>query len=132
MTKRVFSVLSGFIAVLMLTAVGAVFAQAPADFPDEPDKSMASAHESFVKGEMDKAGEQIHKAAVYVRSQSAKVVKSAQNGVTKAGDDLDRFGQDVKKGTVKSADQLKKAFAQVDNQLDQAWHATADQAKKTG
>jgi len=132
MTKRVSSALSGLIAVLMMIPVLTVFAQTPADFPDEPDKSMASAHESFVKGEMDKAAEQIHKAAVYVRTQSAKVAKSAQKGVAKAGDDLDRLGQDVKKGTVKSADQLKTAFAQVDNQLARAWHATAAQAKKSG
>ena len=132
MAKRVSSVLSGLIAVLMMTAVSTVFAQAPTDFPNEPDKSMASAHESFVKGEMNKAAEQIHKVAVYVREQSTKVAKSAQSGLKKAGDDLDRLGQGVKKGTVKSGDQLKKAFAQVDQQLARAWHATADQAKKSG
>jgi hypothetical protein len=132
MTKRMVSMLSGSLGLLMMTAVVTVFAQAPADFPDEPDKSMASAHDSFVKGEMDKAAEQIHSAATYVRSQSTKVAKSVQKGVAKAGDDLDRLGQDVKKGSVKSADQLKKTFAQVDNQLAQAWHATAAQAKKTG
>jgi len=132
MTKRVFLVVGGLIAVLMMAPGGTVLAQAPADFPDEPDKSMASAHESFGKGEMDKAAEQIHKAAVYVRTQSTKVAKSAQQGVTKAGDDLDRLGQEVKKGTVKSGDQLKKTFAQVDNQLAGAWHATAAQAKTAG
>lgn len=33
---------------------------------------------------------------------------------------------------MKSGDQLKKTFAQVDHALAKAWHTTADQAQKSG
>jgi len=33
---------------------------------------------------------------------------------------------------VKSPDELKKTFAQVDHSLAKAWHATADQTQKSG
>jgi hypothetical protein len=93
---------------------------------------MASAHESFVKGEMDKAAEHIHKAAVYVRAEGGKVAKDAQKPVKAAADNLDRLSQNVKRGAVKSGDQLKKTFAQVDHQLARAWHTTAGVAQKAG
>ena len=55
-----------------------------------------------------------------------------KEGVKKAADDLDKLGQGVKKGTVKSSDELKKTFAKVDYELAKAWHKTADEAKKSG
>jgi hypothetical protein len=133
MTRQLPRVLSAFIASAVLAAVSIASAQTtPSGFTSEPDKSMAAAHESFLKGNMKKASEQIHKAAVYVRSESGKVAKDAQAGVKKAGDELDKLSAEVKKGAVKSGDQLTKAFAQTDHALAGAWHATADQTKKAG
>ena len=120
------------IIALLIAVVSTVHAQAPGDFAGEPDKTMASAHESFVKGDMKKAADQIHKAAGYVKKEGNKVAKDAKGSVKKAGDALDRLGKEVKKGTVKSGDQLKKTFAQVDHQLASAWHKTADEANKAG
>ena len=45
---------------------------------------------------------------------------------------MSKLGAEVKKGTVKSADQLKKTFAQVDHSLAKAWHVTAEQTQKSG
>ena len=95
MNKKSFSVLSMLIIAVLVAAISAVYAQtSPGDFTNEPDKTMASAHESFLKGEMNKAAEQINKAAAYVKKEADKVAKDTKEG--------------VKKGTVKSSDELKK------------------------
>jgi hypothetical protein len=132
MTSRAFAGWSAFIAAVLVVAISAVWAQAPGDFASEPDKSMASAHESFLKGDLNKASEHIKKAAGYVRKEGNKVAKDAAEPLKKAAADLDRLGQNVKKGAVKSGDDLKKSFAQVDHQLALAWHKTADEATKAG
>ena len=132
MSGRRISLRGTTIIALLIAVVSTVHAQAPGDFASEPDKSLARAQESFVKGDMNKAADQIHKAAVYVKKQGDKVAKDAKGAVKKAGDDLDRLGKEVKKGTVKSGDQLKRTFAQVDHQLATAWHTTADEAQKAG
>jgi len=56
MTKKYFSVLSMLILAVSVAAIPAVYAQAsPGDFTDKPEKSMAKAHESFVKGNIKEA-----------------------------------------------------------------------------
>src|SRR4030043_2392299 len=133
MNKKSFSVLSMLIIVVLMAAISAVYAQtSPGDFTNEPDKTMASAHESFLKGEMNKAAEQINKAAAYVRKEADKVAKDTREGLKKAADDLDELGQGGKKGTAKSSTEVKKTFAKGDYELAKAWHKTADEAKKSG
>ena len=132
MTSRVSSVWSACIAALLVASIPTVCAQAPSDFAGEPDKSMASGYESFLKGDINKAAERIHEAAAYVRTQEDKVAKEGSKSLKKAGDDLDRLGGEVKKGAVKSPDQLKKNFAQVDHALASAWYATVDREQKAG
>ncbi|MDP3016290.1 MAG: hypothetical protein Q8N70_04360, partial [Deltaproteobacteria bacterium] len=114
MNKKSFSVLGMFIIALLMAPIPAVYAQtSPGDFTNEPDKTMASAHESFLKGEMNKAAEQINRAAAYVRKEADKVAKDTREGLKKAADELEELGQGVKKGTVKSSNELKKTFAKV-------------------
>jgi predicted thioesterase len=133
MTKTIFSVLSMLIIASLAAGSPAAYAQrSPADFTGEPDKTMAAAHESFVKKEMDKAADQIGKAADYVKEEAGKVATGSKEGVKKAGDELGKLGQSVKKGAVKSADELAKTFGKVDHELAKAWHKTADEAKKAG
>ena len=133
MNKKSFSVLSMLTMAVLMSAIPTVYAQtSPGDFTNEVDKTMASAHESFLKGEMNKAAEQINKAAAYVKKEADKVTKDAREGVKKAGEDLEKLGQRVKKRTVKSSDELKKTFAKVDYELTRAWHKTAEEAKKSG
>ena len=89
MTKKCFSVLSMLIIASLVAGIPAVYAQtSSADFTSEPDKTMAAAHESFVKKDMKKASEQISKAAAYVNKEADQVAKDTKEGVKKAGDDL--------------------------------------------
>jgi hypothetical protein len=120
------------VVVVLMAGVAPVCAQATNAPVMEPDKSMTSAQESFVKGDMNKASEHIKKAAAYLHAQEKKVAKDTSAGVKKAADDLDLLSADVKKGTVKSPDELKKAFAKADHALATAWHATAEQEQKAG
>jgi hypothetical protein len=115
-----------------MASVATAYAQATGAPATEPDKSLTSAHEAFVKGDMNKASEHIKKAAAYLHAQEKKVAKDASGGLKKAADDLDQLSADVKKGTVKSPDELKKAFAKADHALATAWHATAEQEQKAG
>lgn len=125
--------LSILITSLSLSIVAPARAQInPDDFATEPDKTMAASHQSFVKGDTDKAAAQIHKAATYVRNESNQVATSAKAGLQKAGDSLDKLGESVKNGTVKSADELKKTFATVDHAIADGWHETARQAQASG
>jgi len=132
MTRVISSMFSLCMVALVAIGIATVHAQAPADFAGEPDKSMASAYQSFVDGKMDKSAEQIKKAANYVRKQEKTVAKGAAAGVKSAADDLDRLGAEVKKGTVKSADELKKTFAKVDHAMASAWYETAETEQKAG
>ena len=123
------------IATVALSIAGATFALAqvnPDDFTEEPDKTMAASHSSFVKGETAKASQQIRKAATYVRNESNEVAVSAKADVEQAAASLDKLGREVKNGTVKSEDELRKTFARVDHALAVGWHKTADEAKNSG
>jgi hypothetical protein len=86
MTRRVSSVWSAFLVAVLMIAIPVVYAQAPSEFATEPDKGMANAHESFVKGDMNKSAEHIKKAAAYVHKEGAKVAQASKESVMKAGD----------------------------------------------
>jgi hypothetical protein len=119
----------------LVVSVGATFAVAqvnPDDFTEEPDKTMAASHSSFVKGDTAKASQQIRKAATYVKNESREVAASAKDGVEEAAASLDKLGREVKNGTVKSGDELRKTFARVDHALAVGWHKTAEEAKNSG
>ena len=132
MSKAFVSLLSMLGLAIGLAASSPATAQVgPNQFESEPDKTMAAANEAFLKGNMNKAAEDISKAVAYVGKQVNNVAKGSKEGVKKAGDALAKLGKDVKQGTVKSGDDLKKTFAAVDHALAKAWHATAEQAKKS-
>jgi hypothetical protein len=123
------------IATFALSILGATFAVAqvnPDDFTEEPDKTMAASHSSFVKGDTAKASQQIRKAATYVKNESREVAASAKDGVEEAAASLDKLGREVKNGTVKSGDELRQTFARVDHALAVGWHKTAEEAKNSG
>jgi hypothetical protein len=133
MNKNILLALSILNISLPMAIVAPARAQTdPDDFTTEPDKTMAASHQSFVKGDTNKAAAQIHKAATYVRDESDQVAASAKADLQKAGDALDKVGQGIKDGTVKSADELKKTFATVDHVIADSWHETAQQAKASG
>jgi hypothetical protein len=104
-----------------IVAIPSVFAaENSGDFTSEPDKTMAAAHESFVKKDTDAAARHIHDAATYVEEESKKVADGSKEDVRKAGHELEKLGNGVKDGSVKSADELTKTFAKVDHALAKA------------
>ena len=84
-------------ALVMAASPAALAETSSSDFSTEPDKSMAAAHESFLKGDMQKASASIDKAAASVNKESENVAASAKEGVKNAGDELDKLGQGVKR-----------------------------------
>jgi hypothetical protein len=133
MNIKPIAVLSRFFLTALVAAIPAAFAGTSAgDLPQEPDKTLAAAHASFLKGDREKAAADIHKAADYVRQEADKVGADSKAALKKSGEDLDKFGDGVKNGTVKSADELKRGFAATDHALATAWHQTAEATKKSG
>lgn len=127
------TLLTEILMAALMASLSAAYAQtSSADFKTEPDKSMAAAHESFVKGDTKKAAADIAKAADYVKKQSVDVADDSKGGMKKAGEELAKLGDGVKKGTVKSEDDLKKTFAKVDHEMATCWHKTAADSKKAG
>jgi hypothetical protein len=103
-----------------------------AEFTTEPDKTMAAAHESFVKGDTKKAGEDFDKASDYVKKQPQQVFEGSNSEMDKAGTELDNLADGVKRGAVKSDADVKKTFAKVDHQMADCWHKTAAESKRLG
>ena len=121
------------LVVSVISVLPAAYGQlSKADFKGEPDKTLATAHESFIKGDTKKAGEEIDKAGDYVKKEGRNMSEASKADMDKAGADLDKLGDDVKSGVVKSDDELKKGFAKVDHETAKAWHETADETRKAG
>ncbi len=49
-----------------------------------------------------------------------------------AGEELDKLGEGVKNGTVKSGDKMKKTFAKVDHEIATCWHTSAEDSRNAG
>lgn len=80
--NKFLSALSIATVVLSIVSATSAFAQVnPNDFTEEPDKTMAASHSSFLKGDTAKASQQIRKAATYVRNESREVAGSAKADV---------------------------------------------------
>jgi hypothetical protein len=133
MNMKYQSILRSLIAGAVVGLGPAIYAQtAPGDFKSEPDKSMAAAHESFVKGDTKKAVAEIDKASFWVKKQADEVGEGSKAGMKAAGDQLHKLGDGIKNGTVKSGDELKKGFAKVDGEIASCWHKTAENSRKAG
>jgi len=133
MKIKLITTLNRLVIAALMAALPVVWAHAAADtFTTEPDKSLAAAHESFLKGDMNKASQQIHRAAAAVKKDSRTVAADSKDGMNKAGAALDKLGDDVKTGTVKSDAELKMSFAKVDHQIAGCWHQTAAESRKSG
>ena len=71
MRRRLMSIL----VVGLILGLANLEQAASGGFESEPDKTMAAANEAFVKKNMNKAAEQIGKAATYVKTEADKVAK---------------------------------------------------------
>ena len=133
MNTKTHSLLGSLITATLLTTVPALCAQTAArGFENEPDRSMAAAHDSFVKGDKHRAAANLEKASRWVKKQADEVGKASSAGMKDAGEELEKLGEGVKKGTVKSGDEMKKTFAKVDHEIASCWHKTAEDTKNAG
>ena len=90
------NILSSLCAVVVaaVTGVSTVQAQTHAtDFTEEPDKSMAAAHESFLKGDMNKASDQISKPITASATQNRRLFRVEFTGVLSSRSRLPRLYQ---------------------------------------
>lgn len=71
--RAAFTLFTKLAVAALLAAPSAFAATTTPDFATEPDKSMAAAHECFVKKDTDKAAEHIHAAADSVKKESGKI-----------------------------------------------------------
>jgi hypothetical protein len=98
MTTKYSVILKPVLMAAMMAGLPATYAQTSStDFKTKPDKTMAAAHESFVKGDTKAAAAGIAKAADYVKKQSVNVADDSKEGMKKAGDELGKLGDGVKK-----------------------------------
>ena len=133
MKSKSIAVLNQLLLSLLMAAIPAVYAQSsPDQFTGEPNKSLAAAHESFLKKDLNASAAQIHKASNYVKKESDQVAQDSKAGMTKAGAELDKLGAGVKAGTVKSEAEMKQTFAKVNHQMATCWHQTAAESKQAG
>jgi len=72
MIRRRSSIWSVSIVVMLMAGVATAYAQATGAPAVEPDKSMAGANEAFAKGDVNKASDQIKKAAAYLHTQESR------------------------------------------------------------
>jgi hypothetical protein len=119
-----------FVAALLVTSSGLYSQTSPKDFIAEPDKTMAVAREYFLKGDMNKATAEIRKAVVFVKKDSIEVAAECKTSLEEAARELEKLGEDVKKGVAKSDTVLNRVFARTDYALATSWHRTAAQSGK--
>jgi len=133
MNTTIHSLLGSVITATLITTLPALSAQSVTDgFKKEPDQSMAAAKESFEKGDKDKAAADLQRASRWVKKQADKVGQASSAGMKSAGTELEKLGDDVKSGSVKSGDEMKKTFAKVDHEIATCWHKTAEDSKNAG
>jgi len=82
---------------------------------EEADIYLEKANENFMAGNMKKASHEIKKAAAYLEKQSAKASQATKDAFHASAAQLKKLAQDVKAGTIKTADDLKA-------KIDAAYH----------
>ena len=126
------AMLRRLIVAPLLVSGSALYSQvSPRDFIAEPDKTMAVAREYFLKGDRSKATAEIRKAALFLKKDSVEVVTECKTSLEDAARELEKLGEDVKKGVAKSDAELSTVFARTDYALATSWNSTAAQSGKT-
>jgi hypothetical protein len=126
------AMLRRLIVAPLLVSGSALYSQiSPKDFIAEPDKTMAVAREYFLKGDRSKATAEIRKVALFLKKDSVEVVTECKTSLEDAARELEKLGEDVKKGVAKSDAELSTVFARTDYALATSWNSTAAQSGKT-
>lgn len=97
-------------------------------FVDEPEGHFQQAHENFLKKDFKGAAAEIRKGTNFVKLETARATGEGKKTLTASIDELEKLASDVEKGTVKSANDLGKAFARVHHALAFHHHMQASEA----
>src|SRR5215467_4450927 len=136
MISRWFSVWSICVVVVLMAGVAAAYAQATGAPEVEPDKSMASAHESFVKGDMNEASEHIKKAAVTSPDDLKKAFAKADHALATAwhatAEQEQKAGKDATTSITHASSALEGAARWTGSKLDTGAQAAVDAVHTAG
>jgi hypothetical protein len=95
---------------------------------DEPESQFQNAHENFLKKDFKGAAAEIRKATAFLKLEAARATGEGKKGITASVDELEKLASDVEKGTVKSAEDMDKAFARAHHALAVHHHMQASEA----
>ena len=94
-------------------------------FADEPQQHFQTAHESFVKKDLQRAAEEIRKAAAFVKVEAGRAADDGKQSLLTSVRDLDKLADEVERGSISSVKQLDEAFGRVDHALAVHHHRMA-------
>jgi hypothetical protein len=97
-------------------------------FADEPGHHFHQARENFLKKDMKGAASEIRKAVGFMKLEAARATGDGKKALTTSIDELEKLASDVEEGTVKSANDLGKAFARAHHALAVHYHLKASEA----
>lgn len=97
-------------------------------FVDEPEGHLHQAHENFLKKDFKGAAAEIRKATNFLKLEAARATGEGKKTLATSIDELEKLASDVEKGTVKSANDLGKAFARAHHALAVHHHLKASEA----
>lgn len=86
------------------------------------------AKQDYVEKDMKAASEEIHKAAVWMKSEAAKAKGKGKEALTASYRELEKLGEDLKKGTVKSVKEIEMASARAYNAVATNSHVKSAEA----
>ena len=97
-------------------------------FVDEPGHHFHQARENFLKKDMKGAASEIRKAVGFMKLEAARATGDGKKALTTSIDELKKLASDVEKGTVKSSNDLGKAFARAHHALAVHHHLKASES----
>jgi len=137
MRHKTFCLLTVLLPFIVITwalapATKAEAAQEPPAQVGEPESQFQKAHESFLKKDFKTAASEIRKGAALLETEAAHATEDGKKVLMASVHELEKLADDVEKGTVTSAKDLKDAFARAYQSLANNYYlkASEDWAKK--
>ncbi len=121
------------IRTLIIAALVAALFAGPAIAAETPQKGtleqyFQKAKQDYVDKNMKAASEEIRKAAEWMKSETAKAKGKGKEALTASYRELEKLGDDLKKGTVKSEKEIEMASARAYNALATNSHLKSAEA----
>lgn len=95
---------------------------------DTPEQHFHAAQRYFARGDQRDAASQVRAGAALLELEAGRHDAANKDGLTKAADRLNSLATQLAKGKVKSAKELRAAFAQADLALARHYHRMAQQS----